>query len=176
MSDLLSESNSTLHSGADIFRLPGSPRNAEPDFPAVRAVQQHWEILRAGRVCPTRAEIDPKPLAHCLDVMFVAELVAPTVARLRLCGQQLGELLGMEPRGMPLSVFFQAEARVELTLEDGGQLRGTVAVRPTVQTFRDMDGQEGTNSLLRLDDLDDPAHQHVVWLDTVAKVEPIGSF
>ena len=115
MSDLLSESNSTPLSSADIFRLPGSPRNAEPDFPAVRAVQAHWETLRAGRVCPSRAEVDPKPLAHCLDVMFVAELVAPTVARLRLCGQQLGELLGMEPRGMPLSVFFHAEARVELT-------------------------------------------------------------
>ncbi len=69
-----------------------------------------------------------------------------------------------------------SEARVELTLEDGGQLRGTVAVQPTVQTFRDMDGQEGTNGLLRLDDLDDPAHQHVVWLDTVAKVETLGSF
>lgn len=115
MADFFSDSNSTQISGADIFRLPSGPRNAEPDFPAVRAVQQHWESLRAGRVCPARAEIDPKPLSHCLDVMFVAELVAPTVARLRLCGQQLGELLGMEARGMPLSVFFQAEARVELT-------------------------------------------------------------
>lgn len=115
---------------ADLLRLPYAPRSGEADFPAVRAVQRHWDALRAGRLAPLRAELDPKPLAHCLDVMFVAELVAPSVARLRLCGQQLGDLLGMEPRGMPLSVFFNGEARPELANALAQVAQGARAVMP----------------------------------------------
>lgn len=114
MSTPLTDNQTPAQRLAEVLRLPFAPRTGEIDFPAVRAVQRHWDELRAGRIAPSRAELDPKPLAHCLDVMFVAELVAPTVARLRLCGQQLGDLLGMEPRGMPLSVFFNGEARAEL--------------------------------------------------------------
>lgn len=116
--------------GAPVIALPRSGRSEAPDFPAARHVQDHWNALRGARLCPERAEIDPKPLAHCLDVMFIAELVAPGVARLRLTGQQLSDLLGMDPRGMPLSVFLTAEARDEL----GGALeqvaKGARAVLP----------------------------------------------
>lgn len=83
-------------------------------FPAVESVQTHWEMLRAGRMAPARAEIDPRPLADALPHLFVAEMIAPGIARLRLCGQHLGDLMGMEPRGMPLSVFVAPEARDEL--------------------------------------------------------------
>lgn len=65
------------------------------------------------------------------------------------------------------------EARVQLTLADGTRLLGTVAVRPTVQTFRDADENEGLNGLLRLDDLDNPVQQHRVWLDTIREVRPL---
>ena len=112
MTDALSDSDAPQR--GRILRLPFATRETAPDFPTVRAVQSHWESLRDGRVAPARSEIDPRPLSHCLDVMFVAELVAPRVARLRLAGQQLGDLLGMEPRGMPLSVFFTGAARDEL--------------------------------------------------------------
>lgn len=83
-------------------------------FPVVDSVQTHWDELRAGRTAPARAEIDPRPLAEALPYLFVAEMVAPGVARLRLCGQHLCDLMGMEPRGMPLSVFVEPEARDEL--------------------------------------------------------------
>lgn len=83
-------------------------------YPAISVVQAHWEMLRAGRTAPARSEIDLRPLAAALDLMFIAEVVAPGVARLRLCGQHFSELLGMEPRGMPLSVFFTVEARADL--------------------------------------------------------------
>jgi len=64
-------------------------------------------------------------------------------------------------------------ARVQLTLDDGSRLLGTVAVRPTVQSFRDEDENEGVNGLLRLDDIDSPVQQHLVWLDTIRDVRPI---
>lgn len=133
---------------AEILRLPFAARSGEMDFPAVRAVQRHWDELRAGRVAPARAELDPKPLAHCLDVMFVAELVAPSVARLRLTGQQLGDLLGMEPRGMPLSVFFTGEARTELAGALAQVAQGARVVMP-LRSDAGL-GQPGIDGLLAL--------------------------
>lgn len=71
----------------------------------------HWEALRGGALAPARTALDPRAIASALEFVFVAELVAPTVARLRLSGQRLFDLLGMEPRGMPLSVFLAHDAR-----------------------------------------------------------------
>ena len=67
------------------------------------------------------------------------------------------------------------ESIVELTLSDGRKLKGVVTVRPTVQTFRDTEGTEGVNSLLRLDDLDQPGKTHHVWLDQVTDIFHMGS-
>ncbi len=97
---------------SNVRRLPFAYQNSGmQDYPAITLVQTQWETLRDGRAAPARAEIDPRPLAGALDVLFIAEMVAPGVARLRLCGQHFNELLGMEPRGMPLSMFFAPEAR-----------------------------------------------------------------
>jgi len=65
------------------------------------------------------------------------------------------------------------EARVQVTLDDGSRLLGTVAVQPTVQTFRDEAEHEGANGLLRLDDLDSPVQQHLIWLDTIREVREL---
>jgi len=129
MTDALSDTSSSRKPG-DVLHMPFSPRSGEDDYPAVRAVQRHWEELRGNRICPSRAEIDPRPLAHCLDVMFIAELVAPSVARIRLSGQQLADLLGMEPRGMPLTVFFTGEARNDVALALTQVAQGARAVLP----------------------------------------------
>ena len=67
------------------------------------------------------------------------------------------------------------EAIVEITLDDGRKLKGLVTVRPTLQTFRDSEGREGVNSLLRLDDLEQPGHSHQVWLDRVSEIFHMGS-
>jgi len=64
-------------------------------------------------------------------------------------------------------------ARVQLTLVDGSRLLGTVATQPTIQAFRDANDNEGMNALLRLDDLDAPVQQHLVWLDTIREVRPL---
>ncbi|MEO8365040.1 MAG: DUF3247 family protein [Pseudoxanthomonas sp.] len=67
------------------------------------------------------------------------------------------------------------EAIVEITLDDGRKLKGLVTVRPTLQTFRDADGQEGVNAVLRLDDLEQPGQSHQVWLDRVSNIFHMGS-
>jgi hypothetical protein len=87
---------------------------AEARFAAVALTLRHWDGLRGARTMPARDEIDPRVLAGALEYLFVAEPVAPGVARLRLAGQHLSQLMGMEPRGMPLCALFEGPARAEL--------------------------------------------------------------
>lgn len=88
-----------------------------------------------------------------------AEHVYTDQARIAALESRAGELPGL--------------ARVQLTLEDGSRLLGTVATQPTIQSFRDANDNEGMNALLRLDDLDTPVQQHLVWLDTIREVRPL---
>lgn len=60
---------------------------------------------------------------------------------------------------------FDAELKVELSLHDGTVLTGTIPERPTIQQFRDQQGNEGTNGLLQIDTA---RHgMQTVWLDQV---------
>jgi len=68
------------------------------------------------------------------------------------------------------------EAVVRLDLNDGGSITGTVAVRPSVQVFRDADGQEGFNAVVRIDDRRRPQVAHYLWLDRIATVTALGTF
>ncbi|ASR44640.1 hypothetical protein BEN78_15985 [Xanthomonas citri pv. mangiferaeindicae] len=67
------------------------------------------------------------------------------------------------------------EAIVQVTLTDGMQVEGVVSVRPTLETFRTADGDEGHNARLRLDDLEDPTVPHYVWVGDIVAIEQIGS-
>lgn len=67
------------------------------------------------------------------------------------------------------------EAIVALTMHDGRRFKGVVAVRPTLQLFRDDAGQQGFNAVLRLDDADQPQQAHYLWLDQIAEVEHLGT-
>jgi hypothetical protein len=86
-------------------------RNQDSPLDTVLA---YWETLRGGRTAPARAEIDPAAIARALESCCIAEIVAPGVARFRLAGRAFGDLVGMEPRGMPLSCLFSPSARAEL--------------------------------------------------------------
>lgn len=67
------------------------------------------------------------------------------------------------------------EAVVRLDLNDGGNITGTVAVRPTVQVFRGADGEEGFNAVVRIDDRERPQVVHYLWLDRIAAVTALGT-
>lgn len=80
-------------------------------FPAISEVRAYWEALRNGRAVPLRAEIDPRGIERALEYAFVLERVAPQVARFRLAGLHLTDLMGMEVRGMPATTFFAPASR-----------------------------------------------------------------
>ena len=69
-------------------------------------------------------------------------------------------------------------ARVELQLEDGARLRGTVAARPVLQLFFDDGGREGSNAVLRIEPLGsdpfDGSQPRDVWLDSILAIRDLG--
>ena len=73
---------------------------------AVEKIRAYWESLRLEGDIPLRTAVDPRGIEAALEFAFMVERVAPGVARLRLAGMHLIDLMGMEVRGMPLSAFF----------------------------------------------------------------------
>jgi len=99
-------------------------------YASLSLVEAYWEALRAGRDMPKRAEIDPRGIESALEYAFILERVAPGVARMRIAGSHLHDLLGMEARGMPLTSFFEQDARLRIAglLEEVFQTPGTAEV------------------------------------------------
>lgn len=83
-------------------------------FRFISEVRAYWEALRDGRDMPYRSEIDPRGIERALEYTFVLERVAPQVARFRLAGVHLSDLMGMEVRGMPLTSMVTPKARAEM--------------------------------------------------------------
>ncbi len=89
-------------------------------FPLLAEVEAYWDGLRGPRPVPMRSEVDPRGIERALEYAFILERIAPGVARLRIAGSHLTDLMGMEVRGMPLTAFFTPDARKQITkcLED----------------------------------------------------------
>jgi hypothetical protein len=64
------------------------------------SLKTYWERLRAGRIAPYRAEIDPRQFESALENMFIIEKVGGDNMRIRLAGMKICEMMGMEVRGM----------------------------------------------------------------------------
>lgn len=77
----------------------------------IAEVEAYWEALRGVRVVPLRSEIDPRGIERALDNTFLLEKIAPGLARFRLAGRVLNDLVGMEVRGMPLTAMGTPAAR-----------------------------------------------------------------
>ncbi len=109
--------NRLMEAGRKIVSL--SRYRSEMHHPALKQIDAYWEGLRtepknAGRV-PRRADIDPRGIERALHQAFILERIAPGLARLRIAGMHLNDLMGMEVRGMPFTSLFTAPARRRMT-------------------------------------------------------------
>lgn len=142
--------------GSNVISI--APIRAQTNFPAVGRVEAYWEGLRNGRVMPARAEVDPRGIAGELEFAFILEKVAPGLARIRLGGMHLNDLMSMEVRGMPITAMFLPESRremqrilesvlespaiVRLTLaSDSGITRPKLDAQMILMPLRDEDGR-----------------------------------
>ncbi|MCA0920718.1 PAS domain-containing protein [Pseudooceanicola nanhaiensis] len=99
-------------------------------FGAIAEVEAYWQALRAGRLVPRRSDIDPRGIERALEYAFVLERIAAGLARLRIAGTHLSDLMGMEVRGMPLSTFFTPESRAQV-----GEVLEQVFDSPAIATL-----------------------------------------
>jgi len=90
----------------------GGPRG--PRFAALAEVRAYWEGLRHGGALPRRDQIDPRGIAGALEHVFLVERIAPGLARFRLAGMGISEVMGMDVRGMPVSALFEPPGRDRL--------------------------------------------------------------
>ncbi len=83
--------------------------------PAIAQIEAYWQTTRRGRLVPSRSDVDPRGLHGALEHAFVLERISSGLARFRVAGSHLTELMGLEVRGMPLSSIFVPEARAKLS-------------------------------------------------------------
>lgn len=93
---------------------------SENGFAPLAQVEAYWEALRGTRLMPKRSEIDPRGIEQALEYSFIVERIAPGIARMRIAGSHLSDLMGMEVRGMPLTAFIAPGSRRQVsdTLEE----------------------------------------------------------
>ncbi|MEY8097895.1 PAS domain-containing protein [Falsihalocynthiibacter sp. S25ZX9] len=101
-----------MRSENNVIRLKEFQRTVS--FPAINEVVAYWEGLRGGRPVPMRSEVNPRGIESALSNAFILERIAPGMARFRLAGAHLSDLMGMEVRGMPFTSFFTPDARKEV--------------------------------------------------------------
>ncbi len=90
---------------------PTDTDNIANRFAMLAEVRAYWEGLRTGTDLPRRDGIDPRGISGALENTFLLERVAPGVARFRLAGMQLHDLMGMDVRGMPLTALIDPAGR-----------------------------------------------------------------
>lgn len=115
-------------------------------------VEAYWQALRTDGDVPRRADLDPRGIEGALPYAFIVERIAPGVARLRLAGRHVNDLMGMEVRGMPLTAFFESDARKDLAmrLEEMFQTPGILMCDVVSRASLGKPGLEGRLMLLPL--------------------------
>ncbi|MDA7424273.1 PAS domain-containing protein [Thalassococcus lentus] len=69
----------------------------------LRMVEAYWHGLCDERQVPLRSEVDPRGIESALEHAFLIERIAPRLAKFRVAGAHLSDLMGMQVAGMPLS-------------------------------------------------------------------------
>ena len=82
---------------------------------ALAAFEAYWHKMRNGAQVPRRSDIDPRGIEPLLGNAFIVERIAPGLARIRIAGSHLTNLMGMEVRGMPISAFLEPSSRDALS-------------------------------------------------------------
>lgn len=106
--------------------------------PVLSSLRTYWERLRAGRIAPYRAEIDPRQFEDALENMFIVERVTPQNLRIRLAGMKICEMMGMEVRGMEPGMLVEEADRLRFD-----RLVNVVMSEPAVVELALLAGRRG---------------------------------
>lgn len=94
---------------------PLSRRDTPAGHSVLEELEGHWRELRAASThLPRRADLDASRIVGALPHSFILERVASGVARFRVAGGSVTELVGGETQGIPLAVLFSSASRASL--------------------------------------------------------------
>lgn len=79
--------------------------------PPIAEIRRYWDSLRAGRLMPLRAEVDPRDMSSFLESCFILDRQNTGDTRFRVAGMALNELMGMELRGMHMRCVIEPSGR-----------------------------------------------------------------
>lgn len=99
----------------------------------INSLIDYWQSKREGSDVPFRNAIDPRGISDLLSNAFVAERIAPGLARFRIAGAHLADLMGMDVRGMPLSCLISPKSRDRLAKGIAGVLDAPSIARLTLE-------------------------------------------
>ncbi len=99
----------------DVIKLGhGTKADAGSHVSDFDLIRRYWHSMRKGADVPRRSDIDPRGIQPLLANALIIERIAPGLARLRIAGQHLSDLMGMEVRSMPVSAFVAPEDRDQM--------------------------------------------------------------
>lgn len=77
-------------------------------------VEAYWLALCDGEQVPMRSQIDPRGMEGALENAFLLERISPLLAKFRVAGSQVSDLMGMQVAGMPFSTLIAPQDRETL--------------------------------------------------------------
>jgi hypothetical protein len=83
----------------------------EGDSETLREIERYWLQLRGSFLLPQSGNLKAEDLKPYLSNIFIADKIAPGLVQIKTAGPGISASLGMDPRGMPLSALFWAQAR-----------------------------------------------------------------
>ncbi|PYG34755.1 PAS domain-containing protein [Pelagimonas varians] len=143
--------------GRDVVRM--SERDKNRKLAPLRNIEAYWHGLCSENDVPLRSQIDPRGMENALEYAFLMERIAPSMAKIRVAGSHLSDLMGMQIAGMPLSSLIApsdrdrfgqavtklfgdpAVVRIDLKAEGGfgkPDLEGHMLLLPLKSDFGDM--------------------------------------
>jgi len=105
---------------SDLYEFPFSPApyktalaksTAAPSEAPLHELLAYWVSLRGAHPVPLRRDIDPRRIDRILPHVFILERIAPGLARFRVAGTGLADLMGMDVRAMPISTLIEPAGR-----------------------------------------------------------------
>lgn len=142
----------TMLGGPVVLSTSHQPRR---EVTVLAALEQYWHGLRAAGGLPRRVDVDPACIDGALPYTFIAETVAPGVARMRVAGRHLNDMAAMDVRGMPLSALFSFDARPALAEAINALIDGPALVDMPIQLPRTLLRRGQNGRLLMMPLLDD---------------------
>lgn len=94
-----------------ISRRPIDKLRVTRRSPLLDEAWRYWTSLREGAALPRRSALDPKEMRLVIGHAMILDQVRHGTVRVRLGGQALERIMGMDVRGLPIRAFFDLTDR-----------------------------------------------------------------